>query len=307
MGRMKLRERIKQDLFLLDGAMGSELIARGLEVGTCNEYLNVTSPDIVFDIHQAYLQAGSDAILTNTFGANKFVLARHGFGDEVVRINKAAAKIARQAAGKEKYVLGDIGPSGDFLAPLGGLKPSELKASLVQQAEALLDGGVDGFAIQTMTALDEMTIAIEAVKSVGGDLPVLASMAFDKVGGDFRTMMGVDVKSAVSKIVSLGVDAAGFNCGTASLDEYVELAKNFVSAIEALEKTRTTNHELQITILAEPNAGRPELVDGRAVYRVSPEDFAAAAEKIYSAGVNIIGGCCGTGPEHIRAMADKLK
>jgi 5-methyltetrahydrofolate--homocysteine methyltransferase len=297
---MKLRERIKQDLFLLDGAMGSELIARGLEVGTCNEYLNVTSPDIVFDIHQAYLQAGSDAILTNTFGANKFVLARHGFGDEVVRINKAAAKIARQAAGEEKYVLGDIGPSGDFLEPLGGLKPSELKASIVQQAEALLDGGVDGFAIQTMTALDEMTIAIEAVKSVGGNLPVLASMAFDKVGGDFRTMMGVDVKSAVSKIVSLGVDAAGFNCGTASLDEYVELAEKYVSEIMALKKSN-------VTVFAEPNAGRPELVDGRAVYRVSPEDFAAAAEKIYLAGVNIIGGCCGTGPEHIGAMVKKLK
>jgi 5-methyltetrahydrofolate--homocysteine methyltransferase len=297
---MKLRERIKQDLFLLDGAMGSELIARGLEVGTCNEYLNVTSPDIVFDIHQAYLQAGSDAILTNTFGANKFVLARHGFGDEVVRINKAAAKIARQAAGEEKYVLGDIGPSGDFLEPLGGLKPSELKASIVQQAEALLDGGVDGFAIQTMTALDEMTIAIEAVKSVGGNLPVLASMAFDKVGGDFRTMMGVDVKSAVSKIVSLGVDAAGFNCGTASLDEYVELAEKYVSEIMALKKSK-------VTVFAEPNAGRPELVDGRAVYRVSPEDFAAAAEKIHSAGVNIVGGCCGTGPEHIRAVAKKLR
>jgi len=300
MGRMKLRERIKQDLFLLDGAMGSELIARGLEVGTCNEYLNVTSPDIVFDIHQAYLQAGSDAILTNTFGANRYILARHGFGDEVVRINKAAAKIARQAAGKEKYVLGDIGPSGDFLEPLGGLKPNELKASFVQQAEALLDGGVDGFAIQTMTALDEMTIAIEAVKSVGGNLPVLASMAFDKVGGGFRTMMGVDVKSAVSKIVSLGVDAAGFNCGTASLDEYAELAEKYVSEIMALKKSK-------VTVFAEPNAGRPELVDGRAVYRVSPEDFAAAAEKIYSAGVNIIGGCCGTGPGHIAAVGRKLR
>jgi 5-methyltetrahydrofolate--homocysteine methyltransferase len=297
---MKLRERIKQDLFLLDGAMGSELIARGLEVGTCNEYLNVTSPNIVSGIHQAYLQAGSDAILTNTFGANRYILARHGFGDEVVRINKAAAKIARQAAGKEKYVLGDIGPSGDFLEPLGGLKPSELKASLVQQAESLLDGGVDGFAIQTMTALDEMTIAIEAVKSVGGNLPVLASMAFDKVGGDFRTMMGVDVKSAVSKIVSLGVDAAGFNCGTASLDEYVELAEKYVSEIMALKKSK-------VTVFAEPNAGRPELVDGRAVYRVSPEDFAAAAEKIHSAGVNIIGGCCGTGPGHIAAVSRKLR
>lgn len=297
---MDLRKRIKQKLFLLDGAMGTELIARGLETGVCNEYLNVTSPSIVSSIHQAYLQAGSDAVLTNTFGANKFILARHGFGDEIVRLNKAGAEIARQAAGKEKYVLGDIGPSGDFLEPLGSLKAEELKAAFSQQARALLDGGVDGFIIETMTALDEITIAIEAVKSVGEGLPVFASMAFDKAAGDFRTMMGVDVKSAVSKLVSLGVDAVGFNCGTVSLDEYVELAEKFVSAVSALGKT-------SITILAEPNAGKPELVEGRAVYKVSPEDFAAAAEKIYSAGVNIIGGCCGTGPEHIETVAKKVK
>jgi methionine synthase I (cobalamin-dependent) len=300
MARTSLKGRIRQGLFLLDGAMGSELIARGLEMGTCNEYLNVTSPNIVSGIHRAYLQAGSDAILTNTFGANKYVLARHGFGDEVAKINTDGAKIARQAAGKERYVLGDIGPSGDFLEPLGGLKHNELKAAFVQQAKALLDGGVDGFIIETMTALDEMTIAIEAVKSIGGDLPVFASMAFDKASSGFKTMMGINVESAVSKMVSLDVDAVGFNCGTVSLDEYVELAQEFVSKIMALKKSG-------VAILAEPNAGRPELVEGRAVYKVSPEDFAAAVEKIYSAGVNIIGGCCGTGPEHIKAVCKKIK
>jgi 5-methyltetrahydrofolate--homocysteine methyltransferase len=300
MARKSLKGRIKQGLFLLDGAMGTELIARGLEVGTCNEYLNVTSPDIVSGIHRAYLQAGSDAILTNTFGANKYVLARYGFGDEVVRLNIAGAEIARRAAGEERYVLGDIGPSGDFLEPLGRLKPNELKAAFAQQAGALLDGGVDGFIIETITALDEATITIEAVRSVSGDLPVFASMAFDRVGGGFKTMMGVDVESAVSKMISLEVDAVGFNCGTASLDEYVELAEKYVSAIKALKKSR-------VVIFAEPNAGRPELIEGRAVYKVSPEDFAAAAEKIYSTGVNIIGGCCGTGPEHIKAIASALK
>ena len=307
MARKSLKGRIKQGLFLLDGAMGTELIARGLEVGTCNEYLNVTSPDIVSGIHRAYLQAGSDAILTNTFGANKYVLARYGFGDEVVRLNIAGAEIARRAAGEERYVLGDIGPSGDFLEPLGRLKPNELKAAFAQQAGALLDGGVDGFIIETITALDEATITIEAVKSVSGDLPVFASMAFDRVGGGFKTMMGVDVESAVSKMISLEVDAVGFNCGTASLDEYVELAEKYVSAIKALKNSRVTSHESQVTIFAEPNAGRPELIEGRAVYKVSPEDFAAAAEKIYSTGVNIIGGCCGTGPAHIQAVAKKLR
>lgn len=300
MPRMSLKERISEGLFLLDGAMGTQLIGRGVKAGVCSDYLNIESPDIIFEIHQAYFRAGSDAVLTNTFGANKFALGRHSLSDKVKEINTAAAKIARRAAGKEKYVLGDIGPSGDFLQPLGNLEAEELKDAFAEQAEALLAGGVDGFIIETETALDEMTIAVEAVKSVSRDLPVFVSFAFDRVADGFRTMMGVDVKSAVTEMVSLGVDAVGFNCGTVSLDEYVELARKFVSEIMALKKSR-------VVIFAEPNAGKPELVDGKTVYKVSPEDFAAAAEKIYSAGVNIIGGCCGTGPEHIEAVAKKLK
>ena len=299
MARISLKERIKEGLFLLDGAMGTQLIARGVEVGKCNDYLNVESPDIVFDIHAAYLQAGSDAVLTNTLGANKYALARHGLAELVEKINTSSAQIARRAGGEEKYVLGDIGPSGDFLQPLGNLEPKELKDAFAKQAKALLTGGVDGFIIQTMTALDEATIAIEATKSVSGDLPVFASMAFDRGGDGFRTMMGVDVESAVSKIASLGVDAVGFNCGTISLDEYVELAEKFVSSARALSD--------DVVIYAEPNAGKPELVEGKAVYKVSPEDFASAAERINSAGVNIIGGCCGTSPAHIEAMVKALK
>jgi 5-methyltetrahydrofolate--homocysteine methyltransferase len=296
MDRIGLRERIKKGLFVLDGAMGTQLIARGVEVGKCNDYLNIESPDIVFDVHKAYLEAGSDAVLTNTFGANRYALARPGLGDKVEEINTAGAQVARRAVGEEKYVLGDIGPSGDFLEPLGSLKPDELKNAFANQAKGLLAGGVDGFIIETMTALDEVAIAIEAVKSVC-ELPVFASMAFDRAGEDYRTMMGVDVESAVAKIVPLGVDAVGFNCGTASLDEYIELTGKFILAAGGRD----------IVILAEPNAGKPELVDGRAVYSVSPEDFAAAVEKIHSAGVNIIGGCCGTSPAHIEAVAERLR
>jgi len=299
MGKISLRKKIEQGLFLLDGAMGTQLIARGIEVGTCNDYLNIDSPDTIFAIHQAYVQAGSDAVLTNTFGANKYALARHGLAKEAIKINTAGGQIARRAAGEEKYVLGDIGPSGDLLEPLGGLKPDELKDAFTEQAKALSAGGVDGFIIETMTALDEITIAIEAVKSVCSDLPVFASMAFDKAGDGFKTMMGVDVESAVSKIASLGVDAVGFNCGTVSLDEYVELAGKYVSAVEASGK--------DVLVCAEPNAGKPELIDGKLVYNVSPEEFAAAAEKIHSAGINIIGGCCGTTPAHIEAVAKRLK
>jgi len=299
MSRMSLKERISGGIFLLDGAMGTQLIARGIEVGKCNDYLNVESPDVVSDIHRSYFKAGSDAVLTNTFGANKYALGRHRLAEEAAKINSAGARIARKAGGEEKYVLGDIGPSGDFLEPLGSLKPEELKEAFARQAKALLDGGVDGFIIETMTALDEVTIAIEAVKSVGGGVPVLASMSFDRAGDDFKTMMGVSVETAVAKIVSLDVDAVGFNCGTVSLDEYVELAEKFVSAVRALSA--------DVIVYAEPNAGKPELVEDQAVYKVSPEDFAAAVEKIHSTGVNIIGGCCGTSPAHIKAVAMKLK
>ena len=299
MAKMGLRERIKQGLFLLDGAMGTQLIARGVEVDKCSDYLNVELPDVVSDIHRSYFEVGSDAVITNTFGANKYALGRHGLAEEASKINSAGAQIARRAAGEEKYVLGDIGPSGDFLEPLGSLEPEELKEAFAQQAKALLDGGVDGFIIETMTALEEVAVAIEAVKSVSGVVPVLASMSFDRAGDDFKTMMGVDVETAVAKIVSSGVDAVGFNCGTASLDGYVELAEKFVSAVQALSA--------DVIVYAEPNAGKPELVEDQAVYKVSPEDFAAAAEKIHSAGVNIIGGCCGTSPAHIRATAEKLK
>jgi len=299
MPRISLRERISERVFLLDGAMGTQLIARGVQVGKCNDYLNVESPDVVSDIHRSYFEAGSDAVLTNTFGANKYALGRHRLAEEAVKINSAGAQIARRSGGQEKYVLGDIGPSGDFLEPLGSLKQEELKEAFVQQAKALLDGGVDGLIIETMTALDEVTIAIEAVKSIGGGVPVLASMSFDRAGDDFKTMMGVDVEAAVAKILSLGVDAVGFNCGTLSLNEYVELAERFVSSVKTLEHGTI--------IFAEPNAGKPELVEDQAVYKVSPEDFAAAVEKIHSAGVNIIGGCCGTSPAHIKTLAIKLR
>jgi len=216
MPEVGLIERIKRGVFLLDGAMGTQLIARGVGVGTCNDYLNISSPGIVSDVHRAYLQAGSDAVITNTFGANTYTLARHGLADEVVRINKAGAQIARQAATEQEYVLGDIGPSGDFLEPLGTLKADELRDAFARQAEALLAGGVDGLLIETVTALDEVTIAVEAAKSAGAGLPVLASMSFDKAGDGFKTLMGVGVEAAAVRLVSLGVDAIGLQANRSS-------------------------------------------------------------------------------------------
>lgn len=275
------------------------MFARGIEPGVCNDAINVESPETVLEIHRAYLGAGSDAVITNTFGANRYTLARHGHAEKVHQINQAGADVARRAAGEERYVLGDIGPTGDFLEPLGTLKAADLKEAFADQARGLADGGVDGFIVETMTALDEIEVAIEAVQSLDSGLPVFASMSFDKTATDYRTMMGVDVSSAVTKLVSLGVDAVGFNCGTATLAEYVGLAEAYMMAVKATGKT--------VIVFAEPNAGKPELVDGEAVYRVTPEEFAAAEKEMVAAGVHVLGGCCGTAPAFIEAVAKALK
>ncbi len=298
MATIELKDRIKQGVFLLDGAMGTQLAARGVEVGHCNDYQNIESPDIVKAIHQAYFSAGSDAVLTNTFGANKYTLTRHGLADKVCEINKAAAQIARKAAGDERYVLGDIGPTGDFLAPLGLLKPDELKEAFAEQTKALEAGGVDGFIIETMTALEEIVIAIEAVKSVSS-LPVFASMSYDKAGDNFRTMMGVSPEVAIAKIVELGVDAIGFNCGKMSLDDYRSLAKKYASVVKDLNSN--------VSLLAELNAGLPELVGDQAVYNVTGSEFAQALKDINETGFNILGGCCGTDPNLIKTATGLLK
>ncbi len=296
MPKDKLIDRISRGVFILDGAMGTQLMARGIGAGVCNDYLNVESPEVIADIHNAYLSSGSDAVLTNTFGANMFALGRGGKADQAEEINLAGAQIAGKAAGDNKYVLGDIGPCGDFLEPLGMIKPDELRAAFANQAEGLAAGGVDGFIIETMTALDEIVITIEAVKSIS-DLPIFVSLAYDPAGDNFKTMMGTDPAAAVERLVPLGIAAIGFNCGTLSMAEYVNLAKAYTDALG----------DKPIALLAEPNAGKPDLVDGRAVYNLSPDDFAAAGEQIHTAGVSIIGGCCGTSPEHIEALTKKLK
>jgi len=296
MTERNLKARIQQGVFLLDGAMGTQLFARGVEPGRCNDWLDVERPDIVLDVHRAYLDAGVDAVITNTFGANRYALGRHGFAEKAFEISKAGAQVARKAAGEGRYVLGDIGPTGDFLEPLGTLKPDQVREAFVEQGKGLVDGGVDGLIVETMTAMEEMEVAIAAAKSAGNGLPVLASMSFDKGGAGFRTMMGVDAATAVAKMIALGVDAVGFNCGTATLDEYVELAKLYVTAAKG-----------KVQIFAEPNAGKPELVDGQAVYKVTPDEFAVACRKIRDAGIHILGGCCGSTPDHIHAVAEHLK
>lgn len=296
MAKISLKQKLSSGLLLLDGAMGTQLMSKGIMAGKCNEMLNVESPQIILDIHRSYIQAGSDAVYTNTFGANEITLARHGLADEVERINQAAVKIAKQAAGKDKYVIGDIGPCGEFLKPLGSLEPARLKEVFAKQAKTLCNGGTDGFVIETFMAIDEAKTAVEAVKSVC-NLPIFVSFAFDAAGDDFRTMMGVGVETMVSEFSVLAVDAIGFNCGTLKMEQYLALAGRFAKLLRGKN----------ISLLAKPNGGKPELVGGKAVYKLSDKDFAEYAENIHKAGAVLIGGCCGTGPEHIRAMVKKLK
>ena len=296
MTRVLLKDRLQQGVFFIDGAMGTQLIEAGAPAGCCNDYLNVESPDIVRTVHQKYLDAGVDAVITNTFGASGFALKRHGYGEKVREINLAAATLARDVAGDDKYVLGDIGPCGDFLEPLGMVKPEELKADFANQAAGLLAGGVDGFIIETMTALDEIEVAIQAVQSVS-DLPIFVSLAYDPAGDAFRTMMGVSPARAVEMLSRCGIAALGFNCGTLDMPGYVELAKEYAAALDGTG----------VLLLAEPNAGRPELEGDKAVYKLSPEAYAESLEEIKDTGAGILGGCCGTSPAHLAAAIEKIQ
>lgn len=286
---------LQSEILILDGAMGTELMKTGIQPGQCGNYLNVQDPDKVRRVHDSYLQAGSDAVITNTFGANKYSLKMHGLSDHVQEINQEGAAVARKAAGEDKFVLGGFGPTGDFLEPLGTLKPDELKAEFAKQAKALENGGADAFIIETMAATDEVAAAVEGIRDVS-KLPIIASFAYDFTQNGFRTMMGTSPEQAFRCLKDYDLLAIGFNCGKATLEQYNELARLYQTAVNG-----------KFYLCAEMNAGLPEMEEGRAVYKVSPEEFAKAAKQVAETDVRLIGGCCGTAPEHIKALADNLK
>lgn len=283
----------KSGYVITDGAMGTVLFSSGLDQGDPPELWNVDYPDRVAAVHQAYYDAGAQVMLTNTFGGNRYRLMLHNAQDRVAEVNQAAAAILREVVSKndnQAVVAGDIGPSGQVLTPYGELSFQEAKEGFAQQAEALISAGVDVIWIETMSDLEEVRAAIEGARQVSADIPVVTTMTFDTHG---HTMMGVSPEQALETLTPLGPLALGGNCGNGPEE-----------IIEVIQKMHAVDPNM--TLVAKANAGIPELVKGKPVYRASPAVMADYAVNSYQAGARIIGACCGSTPDHVKAISQAL-
>ncbi|MBW1955791.1 MAG: homocysteine S-methyltransferase family protein [Deltaproteobacteria bacterium] len=283
---------IEKTPVILDGAMGTRLMNAGIAPGEAPERVNIDHPEVVENIHREYFNAGADVVITNTFGANVVKLKSKGLADQADAINAAGAGIALNACPPGKWVAGDMGPTGRFLKPLGDLTREEMEAAFKDQARVLVEGGVHFLIIETMYALEEAVVALHSAKAQGS-VPVVASMTFNKVKDGFFTMMGESLEEVVSSLDQAGADGLGANC-TLGTQDMILLA----------EKMRKLTSK---PILIQPNAGKPVLKDGITRYEQTPEEFAADAKAIRAAGVDMIGGCCGTDPNFIRELARVLE
>jgi methionine synthase I (cobalamin-dependent) len=271
---------------IADGAWGTELDKLGCPAGFCREEWNVTRPELVGKVAQSYVDAGSKIILTNTFGANRFVLAKHERADKVAEYNRAGAAISKKAVAGKGHVFASIGPSGKLVVT-GEVTEPELFDAFREQALALAEGGADALVVETMTDLTEATAAVRAAKTTG--LLVAASLTYDSGRDRTSTMMGVTPEQAAKTLTEAGAEIIGCNCGI-GIENYIKVAA----------KLRAVT---SIPIWVKANAGMPEIVDGKVTYRMTPPDFATKAKELVAAGANIVGGCCGTSPDFIRALA----
>lgn len=279
------------DIIVADGAMGTMLQEAGLPSGQSPEGWLLENPQAVHGVHRAYIEAGSDMILTCTFGGTRPRLAQYELDDRVAAINRRAVEIAREAAGDTVYVAGDIGPMGEFLEPLGSLTYDEAVEIFAEQAGALAEAGVDVLYIETMAALDEVKAAVEGALQVADGIPVTATLSFDTHG---RTNMGVRPEEAAEALVALGVTALGANCGAT-----LEMTQDAVAAMHPVAPEKP--------LIVKPNAGKPRLEGDDVVYDATPEQMAEYAQTFVGLGARIVGGCCGSTPAHIAAIAEAVR
>jgi 5-methyltetrahydrofolate--homocysteine methyltransferase len=292
-----LLETLSQRRLVCDGAMGTQLMLAGLESGSCGELWNLTHPDRVLAIQRRYAEAGTDCIITNTFGGTRTVLTRHGAQKDAKEINQAAVRIARKAFdGREGFVLGDIGPLGALLEPYGDLPMSEGRAAFEEQATALVEAGVDAIIVETQTGLEELGLAVDAALKAGAPC-VIASLAYDLSADQtfFVTMMGVFPDRAAKFAEDKGAHVVALNCGTG-------MDMPGAAKVAAIYKK-----SCGLPVMVQPNAGLPVLEGGKAVYKQSAADMGAGVSEVLAAGADIIGSCCGSTPEHTRAIAQVLR
>jgi len=272
--------------------MGTELMRAGLEEGGCGEAWNLDHPERVLAIQRRYAEAGADCLITNTFGASRVMLARRGQEARLAEINRAGARLAREAlGGRGGFVLGDIGPLGAILEPYGDLPVAEAQAAIDEQASALVGAGVDAVIIETQTALEELGLGIDAALKAGAAC-VIASLAYDLMhdGASYKTMMGVSPEQAADFASARGAHIVALNCGTG------------MDMVGAARVARIYREHCSLPVMVQPNAGAPVFEGGKAVYRQSPADMARAVPLVLRAGVAIVGSCCGTTPEHTREI-----
>lgn len=287
---MNLSEALKnKEIILLDGAIGTELDKRGLMGRASN---NLESPKVVLEIQREYAQSGCDALTTNTLTMNRIFIETHNLGIDVREVNRAGVELARQAADNKQYVLGDISSTGQLLKPYGSYKESDFYNTFKEQAQVLAEAGVDGFIIETIFDLREAVCALRACKD-NFSLPVIVSIAFSTETKGGRTIMGNSAEDCAKSLTETGADVIGANCG--------DLEPAQMATVVSILKSATNK-----PILAQPNAGKPRLVDDKTVFEMAPADFAAGLAECLQSGAHLVGGCCGTTPEHIRAVAEML-
>ncbi|MFH1923447.1 MAG: homocysteine S-methyltransferase family protein [Planctomycetota bacterium] len=284
-----IEELVAAGPVLTDGAWGTQLQAGGLEVGGCPDGWNLSHPEQVEEVARAYVEAGSRVIITNTFQATRFGLGRQGLAEKVAEINRAGAEISRKAAAGRAKVFASIGPSGVVLM-MGETAPEELQAAFSEQAQALAEGGADAIVVETMSDLAEAELALAAARETG--LPVVACMTFDSGKNLDRTSFGATPEQAAEKLSEAGADCVGANCGH-GIDGFIEICRRLKTATDR-------------PIWIKANAGLPEVVDGETVWSQTPEQFASYVPALVEAGASFLGGCCGTTPEFIRAVKERL-